>query len=136
ATTGPASGPRPTSSTPAINGPTVRRSSRSIGVHRSRPMGPAGSLLGRRGARLRDGDARLLLANTRRLAGEIAEVVELGATDAPAAQDDDLGEHRAMHGEDALDADTVRDLADGERLADPGAAAGDADALERLDALL
>ena len=87
-------------------------------------------------AGFRNGDARLLLANARRLAGEIAQVVELGATDAAAAHHDDLGEHGAVHREDALDADAVGDLADGERRADTAAAARDADAFERLDALL
>jgi hypothetical protein len=41
-----------------------------------------------------------------------------------------------VHGEDALDADAVRDLADGERLVDASATPGDAHALERLEALL
>src|SRR6185437_14307566 len=136
ATTGPASGPRPTSSTPAMKGPTMPRSSRSIGFHRSRAMAPSPPcrLLG--GGRSRFGHAHFLFADAGRLAGEIAEVIELRAAHAAAAHNYDLGKHRAVHREDALDADTVRNLADGEGLAHPGAATGDADALEGLDALL
>src|SRR5207247_4279587 len=48
----------------------------------------------------------------------------------------DLRDGRRMEGENALDADARRDLADGERRVDPGAAAADADTLERLQPLL
>ena len=41
-----------------------------------------------------------------------------------------------MHGEDALDANAVRDLANGEGLADSAAALGDADTLESLESFL
>ena len=41
-----------------------------------------------------------------------------------------------MQREDALDADAVGDLADGERRADTDTTTGDADSFERLDALL
>src|SRR5689334_17423434 len=152
ATTGPASGPRPTSSIPAMSGPTDRRRSRSIVLQRSRRgdgasvrSRPSGSsardtcraqLLRGRRARFRHRDAHLLLLDAGRLAREMTEVVQLGATDASAADDVNLGEHRAVHREDALDADAVGDLANGERLADTTAAARDADALEGLDPLL
>src|SRR5689334_18242479 len=154
ATTGPASGPRPTSSIPAMSGPTDRRRSRSMVLQRSRrgdgasvrsrPSGGGSSardtcraqLLRGRRARFRHRDAHLLLLDAGRLAGEMTKVVQLGATDASAADDVNLGEHRAVHGEDALDTDAVGDLAHGERLADTTAAARDADALEGLDPLL
>src|SRR6185437_16237220 len=136
ATTGPASGPRPTSSTPAMNGPTMPRSSRSIGFHRSRAMGrvPSRPLLGGGSSRL--GHAHLLFADARGLTGEIAEVVELCAAHTAAAHYYDLGEHRAVHREDALDADAVGNLAHGEGLAHTSAATSDANALEGLNALL
>ena len=69
----------------------------------------------------------------------------IGTTDTPwdfdpahpaATHSLNVGEHRAVHRENALDADAVGDLADRERLADTAAAARDADALEGLDPLL
>src|SRR6185503_8177927 len=51
-------------------------------------------------------------------------------------QHDYFGDHGAVHGEDALNADAVGNLADGERGADSAAAARDADALKCLQALL
>src|SRR6476661_9536723 len=89
-----------------------------------------------RAARRGNRDANLLLLDARRLAGEVAEVVQLRATHATAADDREVADHRAVHGEDALHADAVRDLANGEGLADATAAAGDAYALERLQTLL
>src|SRR5215211_1727084 len=136
ATTGPARGPRPTSSTPAISGPAVARRSRSIVLHRRRRRAPAIRLLPGAGAGGGHRRLDLLLANARGLAGEVAQVVELRAAHAAAADDRDVRPHRAVHREDALDADAVRDLADRERLADPAAAAGDAHPLEGLEALL
>src|SRR5439155_15268990 len=94
----------------------------------------APELLG--GAGLWHHDAHLLLLDARGLARDVADEIELGAADAAAAQHVDLGEHRAVHREDALDANAVGDLANRERLADPTAAARDAHALERLNALL
>src|SRR5437868_1563248 len=132
ATTGPASGPRPTSSTPAISGPCWLRRSRSIVLQR---MGDWPRLLFR-GPRSGHHHFGLLLLDTRRLAGELAEIEELRATDAAATDDRDVADHRAVHREDALDADAVGNLPDGECLADSSAAAGDANALERLNAFL
>src|SRR5690349_23444082 len=108
ATTGPASGSRPTSSTPAISGPAPTRRSRSIVLQRWRRRMPRSALAVCLAARIRS--ASLVLANARRLAGERTEVVELRATDATTANDDEVADHRAVHGEDALDADAVRDL--------------------------
>src|SRR5688572_20957292 len=160
ATTGPAKGPRPTSSTPAIMGPTVARSSRSTCSHRRalrlpdftgtpvgrllpcrrRGLSHGGHRLGRRRlanwARDRDADAALLLADARCLAREVAEVIQLCPPNTPTTHDVNFGDHRAVNREDAFDADAVRDLANGERLADPATAACDTDPLERLDALL
>src|SRR5450759_971946 len=87
-----------------------------------------------RGACLRG--LRLHFLDARRLAGQVAQIVELGAAHTTPAHDIDVGEHGAVQREDALDADAVGDLADGERLADTDAAAGNAHSLERLDALL
>ena len=84
----------------------------------------------------RDLDARLSFLDASRLAGEVAQVVELGAADASTADYRDGRDHRAVRREDALDTDAARDLADRERLADATAAAGDADTFERLEALL
>src|SRR5262249_5065356 len=90
-----------------------------------------------RGTGGRHDDPRaLLLADARRLAAELAQVEQLGATDATTTDDDDVRDHRAMHGEDALDAHAVGDLPDREAFADSAAAASDAHAFERLDALL
>src|SRR5690606_17982715 len=75
-----------------------------------------------------------LLPDPGRLARELAEVVELRATDAPAAHDVDRRPDRRVEREHPLDADTRGDLADGERLADPATAPGDHDALEGLQA--
>src|ERR1044071_8560530 len=100
ATTGPARGPRPTSSTPAISGPCCARRSRSIVLQRIRAA-PAQLLFGR--SRGRHGDADLLLLDARRLAGELAKVVQLRPTHAAATQDGDVRDHRTVHREDALD---------------------------------
>src|SRR5437868_4496678 len=151
ATTGPARGPRPTSSMPAMRGPTDRRRSRSIVLQRSRrgdgvsvrsrasgssARDTAAPRLLRWSACLRHSDAHFLFLDARGLAGEMAQVIQLGATDATATNDLNLGEHRAVHREDALDADTVGDLSHRERFAHSTAAARDANALEGLDALL
>src|SRR6476661_7984291 len=95
ATTGPARGPRPTSSTPASSGPRETRSSCSSAL-------------------LRHGHLGLPLLDARRLAGEMAQVVELRAPHAATPDDLDVGQHGAVEREDALDADAVGDLADRE----------------------
>jgi hypothetical protein len=71
-----------------------------------------------------------------RIAGEVAQVVQLGATHAAATHDLDVGEHRAVQREYALDTDAVGDLPHGEGGAHPRATARDADPLECLNALL
>src|SRR5690606_13366607 len=118
ATTGPASGPRPTSSTP-----TSRRPAAQHAASRASVGGPIGSALA-------------LLPDARRAAREPAQVVELGAADAAAAHQLDRGDRGAVEREDPLDPDAGGHLADREGLADPAAPLGDADALERLQALL
>ena len=80
--------------------------------------------------------AHLPLLDAGGLAGEMAQVVELGAANAAAANHGNAGDHWAVHREDALDANTTRDLADGEGGADSAAADGEANAFERLEALL
>src|SRR5207253_3339831 len=64
------------------------------------------------------------------------QIVQLGAADATTAHDRDLGDHRAVDREDALDTNAVRDFADGERGAHSTAALGDADAFESLESFL
>src|SRR6202011_583846 len=106
ATTGPAIGPRPTSSTPARRGPLAA---------------PAGCL--RLGSSLcwrlaaRNNDFGLPLSDSRGLSGQVAQVVQLGATDASTANNRDLRDHRAVYWENALHADAVGFLAHGERRA-------------------
>src|SRR6185503_3718784 len=102
----------------------------------TKPLLSLRSLLGRRSAGLRHRHARLLLADARRLAGEVAKVVELRAANAAAANHRHFGQHGAVHREDALHPNAVRDLPHRERLAHAGAATRDAHALERLNALL
>src|SRR4029077_8977893 len=174
ATTGPAMGPLPTSSTPASSGPFSLRRSRSMVVQRFRRgtclrRTDSGSGFGASGVdwgapvstsscmlfyarlseeslgvdaglgsclcdRLRAWNSHLglPLSYARRFAGEVAQVVELGAAYASPADHDDLPDHRAVHREDALDSNPVRDLPNGEGLAHPAAALGDADTLSRL----
>src|SRR6476619_7402963 len=132
ATTGPARGPRPTSSIPARRGPRESRSSRSRVLQRG-TVAPRPVLLGGRAGL---GNAHLHFLDARGLAGEMTQVVELGATDTAATDHVDVGQHGAVEGENALHADAVRDLADGERGADAAAPTGDDHSLERLDALL
>src|SRR3954470_6088510 len=98
------------------------------------PCSPSCELL-RCGRSTRTGDG-LLLADARGLAGEVTQVVELGAAHAATTDDIDVGQHGAVQREDALDADAVGNLADGEAGADTRATTRDADTLERLNALL
>src|ERR1051325_2796182 len=84
----------------------------------------------------RHDDARLLLADARRLASKLAQVVQLRATHATTTHHGDIANHRAVYRENALDADAVGNLADSERLTDTAAATGDTNAFERLNALL
>src|SRR5665213_1549778 len=132
ATTGPAREPRPTSSTPAMSAPPVRRSSRSIVVQRARCTsgGPAACEL--RGL----GDLNLALLDPRCLAGSGAQIVELRAAHAATSNDVHVAEHWAVEREDSLDADAVGDLTNRERLAHAATALGDAHALEGLQPLL
>src|SRR5690606_19186890 len=107
------------------------------GVHDDggRPGGTAAVVRAeRRGCRSASGRGLALLLDLRLLAAQRAQVVQLGATHVTARHDRDRLDGRRVHGERALDADAEADLADGERLADPAALAGDDDALERLDA--
>src|SRR4029077_18368381 len=69
------------------------------------------------------------------LAGQIAQVVELGAAHVAAALDGDLADGRAVGLEHALDALAVRDLAHRERGVESAVAARDHDTLVRLHTL-
>src|ERR671911_1329461 len=79
-------------------------------------------------------DGVALLADLRRLAPEVAQVVKLGPPDVAASHALDLVDHRCMQWKGALDADAEAHLADGERLTYTRALAADHDALEDLDA--
>src|SRR5438874_13090931 len=83
ATTGPARGPRPTSSIPAMCGPTWPRSSRSMAFQRA--------TVSARGGSLRDHYTNPLFPDAARLAGQLAQVEELGAANTTAADDRDVG---------------------------------------------
>ena len=69
------------------------------------------------------------------LALAFAEVIQFGAADAAGAEDLDGADHRRVNREDAFDADSEADAADGERFAGKFAAAAHDDAFERLNAL-
>src|SRR5262249_6336418 len=87
------------------------------------------------GDRRRDlGDA--LLAQARGLAGEVAQVIELRASNATAADDLDALDAGRVQRERPLDAHALRDAADGEGRPRPFAALADDDALERLQPFL
>src|SRR4051812_25498636 len=88
------------------------------------------------GAGLRHRHLGLPLLDARRLAGEMAQVIELGAPDAATPHDLNVGEHWAVEREDALDADAVGDLANREGGAHSGTTPRDAHTFKRLDALL
>src|SRR6185436_18517903 len=80
--------------------------------------------------------AAAAVAEAAGLAEAVAEEVELGAAGVGAADDLELGDHRAVDRELALDADLVDDAADRNHLVGRAALAGDEDALEDLDPLL
>src|ERR1035437_1183901 len=151
ATTGPARGPRPTSSTPAINRAPARRSSRSMELQRGIELLIQATEL-HRGIAIRlpvsgfrlfclrraghgNDDAHFLLLDARRLARDIAQVEQLRAPHAAATHHGDLREHRRVDGEDALHADAGGDLAHREALGNARPAPRDAHALERLETL-
>ena len=77
----------------------------------------------------------LALGDPGRLTATLAQVVELGATDDAAALHLDGLDVRRQDREHPLHAFAEADLADGEVLLQAAAGAGDADALEGLDAL-
>src|SRR4029078_9393379 len=76
----------------------------------------------------------LLFDDSGRLAAQVAQVIQLGATHLAAAHHGDRVDHRRHHGEYALDAFAVGNLANGEALVEPAAGAADADAFIGLHA--
>jgi hypothetical protein len=80
--------------------------------------------------------AALLALDAGGLALQLAQVVEARAPHVALRDHLDLLDARRVQREDALDADAVGDLADGERRARATAVLTDHDALEDLDALL
>src|SRR6476659_4308596 len=119
ATTGPASGPRPASSTPT-------RSASTAQAARSRWSEGRGGI----------GSDLALLLDARGLAAQRAQVVQLGAAHAAPADQLDRRDGRAVKGEETLDPDPGRDLPDSEVLADAAAPLGDHQSLERLQPFL
>src|SRR5215218_9704332 len=119
ATTGPARGPRPASSTPtrSCSWAQTARSRTSVG------RGAISSFLA-------------LLFDPGCLATQCAEIIELRAAHAAPAYQIDRGDGGTMHGKESLDAYASGNLADGKGLADPAPALGDDHALERLQTLL
>src|SRR6185295_9456207 len=98
ATTGPARGPRPASSTPAIRVTPVFQAFASYrygAVGGGTPGGASLLLVGGGGGRH---DAGALFLDARRLARERAQVVELAATDLPAAHHVHLLDARRVDG--------------------------------------
>src|SRR5262245_15635878 len=102
ATTGPARGPRPTSSTP------MRR--------RRRDQAASSRLRLGRGCATAAMSAVFLFPDPGGFAAHLAEVIELRATNSSFADDFDRREGRAVHREDALDADAGRHFPDPEGL--------------------
>src|SRR5947209_7415209 len=131
ATTGPARHPRPTSSTPATcTNPTRRNAFSSVRMAGTRVMGGMGWKGWKGGMRNPDSDASCLscpsspsgpplsfrgVLHPRRLALEIAQVVELCAPDSSGAHHFHLLDRRRVEREDALDALAERDLPNRER---------------------
>src|SRR5262249_59525734 len=78
----------------------------------------------------------LALLDARGLAGQIAQVIQPRLVHAAARDHFDLVDVRRVIREDPLDADAVRDLADGERPPRPLRHPADPHAFERLQARL
>src|SRR3954466_14084276 len=119
ATTGPARGPRPASSTP------TRRCS-SAQTARSRTSVGRGAMR----------SALALLPDSGGLAAQRAQVVQLRAAHPSPANQLDRGDRGAVDREEALDSHTRRDLADRKGLADAATPFSDDQPFERLKALL
>src|SRR4051812_49204787 len=84
---------------------------------------------------LADGGRALgLFDDAGRLAAQVAQVIQLGATHLAAAHHLDRIDHRRHHGEDAFHAFAIGDLANGEALVEPAAGTADADAFIGLHA--
>src|SRR5438874_4695600 len=84
---------------------------------------------------LADGGGALgLFDDAGRLAAQLTQVIQLGATHLAAAHNLDRVDHGRHHGKYALDAFAVGDLANGEALVEPAAGTADADAFIGLHA--
>src|SRR5678816_4170521 len=132
ATTGPASGPRPASSTPARRDTPRRHAACSKRYGAPAPTSRGSAAVLARGRHRADA----LLLEARRLAHQIAEVVELRPPHRRPLHHLDLVDPRRVHRERALHPDPVGDAPHRERGAGAAAALADHDALEGLQALL
>src|SRR5712691_1751190 len=114
ATTGPASGPRPASSTPAMRLRPVFQAFASYryGAAGGTPGGSRRLLFARGGG---GHGAGALFLEPRRLAGEVTQVIELRAAHPAAPHDVHALDPGRVQRERALDADAVGDAAHGER---------------------
>src|SRR5205823_3183856 len=124
AKTGPNKQPRPTSSTPAI-----RENPRSRAM-RSNELTHRILMHGSQTCRL------FALAQTRRFASQIPEIIQLGAPDAASANQIDMIDHRSVHGKNAFHALTEAYLSNRDGFAHAGVLASDNRAFEGLKTLL
>src|SRR5829696_9102456 len=118
ATTGPARGPRPASSTPTRSCSSAQTARSRVSVGRSIES------------------ALALLPDSGRLAAQRAEIIQLGATNPSPANQFDRGNRGTVHREEALDPHPGGDLPNREGLADPPTPLGNHHALECLKPLL
>src|ERR1043166_660163 len=123
ATTGPASGPRPTSSIPTSSRCSAQAIFSRLRVGRGGAAGLTGLLL-------------FLLPDPRALARERVEIVEVGAAHPAPAHPLDRADRRAVQRENPLYADAGRELAHREGLVHTATPPADDHAFERLEALL
>src|SRR5437764_5560890 len=134
ATTAPARQPRPTSSVPATARKPKSRSRRSTDDNSATRANSAKRRAWRRSSAV-GFLALALLFDARGFAAEIAEVVELCASDPAMAFHLDLIDRRRVEGEHPFHTHAAGDLADGEHLARAAAPPRDHEALEDLNAL-
>src|SRR5438128_3656170 len=136
ATTGPAQGPRPASSTPATVVQPSPKACRSKTQRSRSAFGVFGRFFGDGfdvGRDGRAGNGLTLLPNSGTLSDFSSQVVQLGPAHFSVADHVDLVDARRVQQEAALDPDTMSDPSDGKRLFGTATPAADHDAFEDLD---
>src|SRR5262249_13966578 len=142
ATTGPANGPRPASSTPATRLSPRRHAARSkrygagAVVALRREPGPLARLLASRRFHGSRHLGRSLLLEPRRLAGQFPEIVELGSSHRGTLDHLDLVDPGRVQREGTLHAHSIRDAPDREGCPGAATALSDHHSLESLQSLL